>query len=289
MTNSLSIHSTSYEQPARSKRLVWFLLLWGLGTLVAGAGYFAAPAAVPRPFYKTTLPVALLVLTWLLGRREGLRPYQNIFRALFAVSLGIWLAWLLAQMWDFSGAGAWETAVLKLIEVFPIVAAILVVNRLAGHNLAWLYVRKGQIWRSLGLGLLVGALLALLFFTTGGFQLVAAGGMAYLAAWLPAIIVFSVANAFMEELWFRGLWLREFGVFLGGRAALWLTTLIFVTLHVVVNMPQMAAPLLLQLTVAWFFLAFSCGFITQKTGSLWGAVLAHTIVDILFLLAVFAA
>ena len=102
------------------------------------------------------------------------------------------------------------------------------------------------------------------------------------------MIIFSVTNGFFEELWFRGSWLPRYAPHLGPTGALVSTSLVFILFHVMVYWGQPAA-VLIQLTAAWAVLGFSCGILTQKTGSLWGAVLTHAYADLIFIMGTFAA
>ncbi len=122
---------------------------------------------------------------------------------------------------------------------------------------------------------------------SGGRDAVLRTPAAVLVSWLPWIVLFSVANGFMEELWFRGLWLGGFKPVLGLPAAIHVTSVAFCAMHVIVYLPDVAT--VAVLTPAWLFMGYAYGLIMRKTGSLWGPVLAHAIADVLFLLAAFSA
>jgi len=100
-------------------------------------------------------------------------------------------------------------------------------------------------------------------------------------------VLFSAANGFMEELWFRGLWLGGFKPVLGQSAAIHVTSVAFALMHVIVYLPDLAT--VAVLTPAWLFMGYAYALIMRRTGSLWGPVLAHTLADVLFLLAAFSA
>ena len=174
-------------------------------------------------------------------------------------------------------------------EVIPVSAAIFLSAWLSRRSLGSLGLRGGKVWQSLGLGLLATLPLLALFAIdpSGGRDAVLRTPIAVLASWLPWIVLFSVANGFMEELWFRGLWLGGFKPVLGLPAAIHVTSLAFALMHVIVYLPDVAT--VAVLTPAWLFMGYAYALIMRRTGSLWGPVLAHALADVLFLLAAFGA
>jgi membrane protease YdiL (CAAX protease family) len=99
----------------------------------------------------------------------------------------------------------------------------------------------------------------------------------------PWILVFIFANAFMEELHFRGLLLRPFEDRLGGRGANLCIALFFTLVHA----PVQYVPNIVPFLVVLFTLAWTWGFIIQRTEALWGAVLFHAGADLMIILGIF--
>ena len=227
-------------------------------------------------------------------RSERTRPYLPLLLSLFGVSLGFAFAYL-ADNSSLAGlGGSWSTpkgaAFNKILtEVIPVSAAIFLSAWLSRRSLESLGLRGGKAWQSLGLGLLTTVPLVALFAIdpSGGRDAVLRTPVAVLGSWLPWIVLFSIANGCMEELWFRGLWLDGFKPVLGLPAAIHVTSLAFALLHVIVYLPDVAT--VAVLTPAWLFMGYAYGLIVRRTGSLWGPVLAHTLADVIFLLAAFSA
>jgi membrane protease YdiL (CAAX protease family) len=227
-------------------------------------------------------------------RSERTRPYLPLLLSLFGVSLGFALAYLSAHS-PLSGlGGASDTpkgaaAQKVLTEVIPISAAIFFAAWLSRRTLESLGLRRAKVRQSLGLGLLATLPLLALFAIdpSGGRDAVLATPTAVILSWLPWIVLFSLANGFMEELWFRGLWLGGFKPVLGLPAAIHATSLAFALMHVIVYLPDVAT--VAVLTPAWLFMGYAYALIMRKTGSLWGPVLAHAFADVIFLLAAFSA
>ena len=261
-----------------------------LGAIVIGlSGYWAGIPAGARPLVKLLLPLLWLLLAWLAGLTTRLKPYRPVLLAFFAVSQGIWLAWLVAnwplRLLSLTPDALPGMAVGKLSETLPIVASILLVNRLTGGDLGGLYLRRGRLGLSLALGLAIAALCWLFFLAMGGGQAIAYAGPARLLAALPWLLVFTLANGFMEELWFRGLFLSRFEAVLGTRGALLVTTLAFGTLHLSVSYATGGA--LVQFAAFTFILGLAWGLAVQHTRTLWGAVLSHAAADVFVMIGFF--
>ena len=159
---------------------------------------------------------------------------------------------------------------------------MLVLPRLAGDDFGALYLQRGRLGRSLLLGLLVSAATFIPFVLLGGIASVRSVDRAVVVAALPWIAIFALANSFMEELWFRGLFLRKFQVFLGAAGALWLTALSWSLFHLVVD--YFSGVQLVMFVAVDVLLGLAYGWITVRTNTLWGAVLAHAAADAFLML-----
>jgi membrane protease YdiL (CAAX protease family) len=265
-------------------------LLLFIGTVgIAVVGYWPVIPTGTHPLVRLLLALLWLLLAWLAGASDHLRTYRSVLLAFFGVSFGIWLATMIgdwpSRLMSLDPDSLQGLAVAKVGDVVPIVAAILVVNKLDGGGLDRLYLRNGKIGLSLVLGLAIGALCGLMFLAMGGAQAIAYAGPVRLLAALPLMLVFAVSNGFMEELWFRGSFLNRFETVLGPAVALLVTTLAFAAMHGVGTYAT-GAPLL-QFLASTFVLGLSCGWVVQHTRSLWGAVLGHAIGDIFVVLGFF--
>lgn len=281
-------------RPAMNRHAVRLVLLTALfcfcAILIAVVGYWHLIPPNIKPALRVLAPLAWLALAWLTGLKAASRPYRAVFMAFFGVSLGIWLTSLVGALplrWlglnpDTSLLGL---AVGKVSEVLPIIAAILLVNRLEGGAPGRLLLQKGKLRLSLALGLALGAVLFALFLAMGGWEAIAYVGAPRLLAATPLILVFALSNAFMEELWFRGSFLPRFEEVLGRGAALAATTLAFGVMHGAAD--YTSGPQLFQYVGSALVLGLGCGWIAQRTRTLWGSVLAHTIGDVCVVLGFF--
>jgi membrane protease YdiL (CAAX protease family) len=243
--------------------------------------------------YRLGLPLLWGGFALIAGRTMRLRSFTPLLLSLFGVSLGFALAYAVGSRPVNALGLSWHTpkgaAAGKILsEVLPVCAAIFLATLVARRSPESLGLRGGRVWKSLGLGLLATIpLLALFAFDpSGGRDAVLSTPGVLLRSWLPWIVLFSVANGFMEELWFRGLWYGAFKQVLGVPAAIHVTSLAFCIMHVIVYWGDPIA--IAMLTPAWLFMGYAYGLIMRKTESLWGPALAHAIADMLFLFIAFS-
>ena len=282
---------TSVSILNKPARLGHSLLLLAAGLLISLPAYLSLPLGLTL-LYRIGTPLFLFLLILLTRNQASWLPYRPVLFGLFGVSLGIGLAWVIGERpLDWLGlttSTPQGVALAKLTsEAIPICAAILIANRLGGKDLAYLKLRRGKLARSLGLGLLSSVAILIAFVATGGLQSVLKVPTSELLSWIPWILLFSLANGFMEELWFRGSWLSSFGELVGAKAALHVTSWIFILWHVIIYWNE---PIALAIFFAVFvYIAYVYALITHKTGTLWGAILAHVIADFVFVMGAFAS
>jgi membrane protease YdiL (CAAX protease family) len=245
-----------------------------------------------EPAFRYALPLLWGGLALVVVRSKHPKPGPTLLLSLFGVSLGFAISYVVGSGpmgWlGLSWATPKGAAVAKIFsEVLPVCGAIFLAALLARLRPEFLGLRGGQVRLSLLLGLLATIPLLVLFAIdpSGSRDAVFATPAATMKSWLPWILLFSVANGFMEELWFRGLWFGTFTQVIGSSAALHVTSLAFCMMHVIVYWADPIA--IMMLTPAWLFMGYAYALIMRRTGSLWGPVAAHAIADVLFLLIAF--
>ena len=268
------------------KRAGYFLILFTAGMLVFFAGgYWAGIPHWARSVIKTTLPVLLLLTTLACSRFEILRPWRKASVALLAGSCGFLVAWWLSDP-IMTAIGATPDSVsgialAKLVDSVLVVIPVILVAQLGGLSPASLYLRRGKLRAWLIVGLVTFAVFAGIFLLQTADQGLTAGQLLVLAPWA---LVFVFANAFMEELHFRGLLLGSFGDLLGPHAANICIALFFTLVHAPVTY---TSDILVFLLVV-FPLAIVWGYVIQKTEALWGSVLFHAGGDLLIVAGIYA-
>jgi len=257
------------------------------GTTIGLAGYFDGIPIETRRGLRLVLCLVFLAGLFIFKRNK---PAWHTDLAFLAVSAGLWVAgltggWLLR--WSgISGENARGFAVDKINETIPIIIIILLAVLLSGKRLTGLFLAKGQVGLSLLGGLGVGVILFGYFLFQGGWQVFQGSNLRLLLPEIGWITIFAIFNGFMEELWFRGLFLSRFEDLMGKRLAFWITALLFGMLHAFGNFTGTLSSLLLVLFTLLLGMAFC--YIVQRTRSIWGAVLGHFFADFFFLLGYFA-
>ena len=248
-----------------------------------------------RPMLKSTadylgrigLTAGLLMIVWLAGRNEHLRPYRSLLLGLLIMSVATSLDWVFANYLlehiRLNTQTPSGMALMKLNEFFIVATTIITLTLLTGGRLGSIYIQKGNLKE----GLLVGGI---------AFCLAAAASpwMAeYLfkgqnltseriIIWLPWVLIFALANAAQEELLFRGLFLGKLEPFFGKFISNALIVFVFTLVHQGVNYTSDQLGFLAVLAL----LAFAWGYLMQKTDSIWGSVLFHAGMDIPVILGI---
>ena len=252
------------------------------------------------PFYQGSRDVlgriaaagGFLALALYSRKSERLQSYWLIpfafFTALVAISVDYYVGlsqWITAALGVEARSPA-GLAIEKLESSLSGIVIVLVLHRMAGQNVASLYIRRGR-WQS---GLLVGAaafalMTATLIPVTVTFFKGENLTWARLLTWTPWVLIFVLANASNEELLFRGLFIGKMEPFLGKLAANIATTIPFVFAHAytgyATDQSIFLALQLLPLALVWCWLM-------QKTNSLWGSILFHAAMDLPVVVGIFS-
>ncbi|MGD9397149.1 MAG: CPBP family intramembrane metalloprotease [Candidatus Thorarchaeota archaeon] len=233
--------------------------------------------------------VILFIPTFILFRLEGTwNKYWKLSFSFWISSVGMLLAWFFGRWYQLIPGLSTSTvpgvAVAKVSEVLPIISAILVGMYLVDKDFSSIYLRGGDLRKSIKLGLIASFAALIPFVLVGGLGLTVTPST--ILAWIPWMCVFAASNAFMEELMIRGIFLRKYESIFGERQSLLLTSIIFAIFHqaIIGYTDFISFSVFMGMT---FFLGLIWGYVIQKSDNIWGAVFAHTIADIFFVLAVF--
>lgn len=284
----------NHEQPTKvnfSEAIIVSLLFLGFGSLVMLVFSPWRPMIsnlLTDYLARIGLCIVLLVLVFICSRLPRLQKYKPLMTGLLILAVVVSIEFIMGRYIQnnlgVSDATPKGWAWIKLNEGFIVICTVLVLNKAAGGSLGSLYIQKGK----LKLGLLIGI---------GTFLLAAAGSfpmatlfkaqdltVARVIPWIPWLLIYVLANAAMEELTFRGLFLQKLQPFTGKLLANFLVALVFTGLHATVNY---SADNLIFVAVT-FPLALLWGYIMQKTDSIWGSILFHAGMDIPIMLGIFS-
>ncbi len=239
--------------------------------------------------WRIGLSVLLLGVTWWVHKIPRLEKYWQIFLALFILSVAVSLDWVFGRFLfdtlhvsDTTPAG-W--AYQKLNEVFLIVCVIIIFTRLSGGTLGSIYIQKGNLKLGLIIGLITFIIAAAGSIPTAALLFKGEGlTLARVLPWTPWVVLIVLANGTLEELMFRGLFLRNLEPFFGKFLSNFLIALVFTVLHKGATYTSEEYVFLAMLTP----LALVWGYIMQKTDSVWGSILFHAGMDIPIFLGIFS-
>ncbi len=246
-------------------------------------------ARIPTAFALTgriSLTAVFLVSALLARRGERFARYREVSYVFFVASFSLLLSWLLGgrilQLLGVTVDTPVGIAVAKLCESALIVAPIIVLIGVSRNDMSLLYLWKGNLRLGLSVGLGTFVIFSgISILQTAGQEI----GIERYLAMTPWVLLFVLTNGFMEELLFRGLFLRSYAAFVGPRLANLLTAIIFAAAHVQVTYTP-DVPLFVALT---FVLSLFWGWLIQRTDSLWGSALSHAGADTLIIVAIFVA
>ena len=259
--------------------LVGFTLGGGAAIFVGGTPYFELTAANDSPLYNAALVAAFWLLARLLSRRPSLASYAACSYALFVAATAMLV--LVLGPFNFLVTAADESvgqAVQdKLAQFLSVVPVILVLTWAGRRPFSWIYLQKGLPKRWLAFGLSWFAISAIII---AGLALVSGIGSAALLSAAPWILAFAALNAVMEELWFRGIFLRCYSAQMSGTLAVVVTAIVFSAGHVAATYVGSVGGQLLLISGA-LAIGLVAAWAMRWANSLWGSVLFHMGLDLL--------
>ena len=272
--------------------LFLFFLACGLLVFVVFSHYFPVFERPTDIIGRVIVAMAFLASALIARRSERYQRYWLIpfafFTALTAISIDRYLSlskWILPAL-NVEGNSPAGWGIEKVESSLLGIAIVLGLNRLAGQNLASLYIRRGNL--RLGLSVGFAAMVVMIASVIPVTELFFKGenlSWGRILPWAPWVLIMVLSNAAFEELVFRGLLIGKIEPFLGRFATNIVTTIPFVLLHAFTSYSAdtiiFLALQLLPLSLAWCWLM-------QKTNSIWGSILFHAAMDIPVFVGIFS-
>jgi membrane protease YdiL (CAAX protease family) len=244
---------------------------------------------VPDYVGRIVLIALLFIGTVLVGRSERFKKYGQLSVGLLILAIVVSLDKIIGvYLIDYVGVSdatpiGWMLQ--KVNETLFIVCAVIFLQRASGGTLESLYIKKGNLKLGLAIGLITFILAAAGSMPAAEFFFKAKDlSLARVIPWIPIILVIVLANGTLEELLFRGVFLKRLEPFFGKFTANFIIALVFTVLHrgaSYTSQEMMFLVILLPLALLW-------GYITQKTDGLWGSILFHAGMDIPIFLGIFS-
>lgn len=290
-TTSIQISKSQpghFPQGLRKLAIALLVLSCGLFVFVLGTSYYDRFTTNSSGPFKIATSVILLVTAMYFRKNETMEPYWRLVYAFFVASMVNVVTWYTAvyvreMVFDFLNISSAEfpgIAYIKLWEASLVVGTILILIKLSGDDLASVYIKRGNFKWAMRI-----SILACANFLAAAFLIAASIGndIEAMLPTLPWLIIFSLANGFMEELWFRGLFLGRLAPILGEGGAIWLTSIWFGAIHVFAVYISGAGALVFGILTLTLGLAFAILMI--KTKNIWGASLFHAAADVHWIFA----
>jgi membrane protease YdiL (CAAX protease family) len=273
-----------------AERAIVLVVFLALGTLIMLIFSPWRPALDRRYDYlgRLVLIAVLFLASQSARNRPQLQKYWLVLFGLFTLITASSLDYIsgiyLIKQVGITDATPAGWAIQKMNEFVMVVGTVLILNRLAGLDLKSLYIQRGN----LRLGLIIG-LSTFLLAMAGSIPMATLFNAQNLTAarilpWVPWILIYVLANAAMEEILFRGVFLKKLAPFVGKFTANLLVATVFTLIH---GFTSYSADNLIFVTIL-FPLALAWGWTMQRTEAVWGSILFHAGMDIPIMLGIFS-
>jgi membrane protease YdiL (CAAX protease family) len=281
--NSVSISQSSWLKKG-SVFLLFFIVESLVFAIITLSPYLPQTALLG---FHAGLTVVLLIIALFLRRSGKGKPFWPVFYAFFVAGAAVLTSGLfsgdLLRLFKETVATPQGIALAKFSESILRVIPILVLMPVMGFDWRSMYLAAGKVrfWLPIAIAAFV-VFPALAYFPLSSSQ---AGVLDKLLPLWPWILLFVLSNGFMEELLYRGVFLKRYEPFLGKGLSIILTAIVFALMHTQVTY----AAQMIQFLVIVLVLSLIWGILIQKTNSLWGAVLFHAAGDCLIIFGAYAS
>jgi len=259
--------------------IVFGYLAFSTAIFVFGSSYYTLFRTNRSLTYRMMLPAFAGIVLWLATWRGEDPAVRWLAVGVLAASAGNLMGWAVARLkrpLRIREASIRGIALAKALESVTVIGTIVLVLVACRVPMSSVYLTVGR-WR-LGLGLGLGGLL--LFATMAAIQARRSGvSTARWARLLPWAVSFGLANAVMEELWFRGVFLRSLSSLLSPAVGVLLTAAVFATAHI--GATYLSKNDRLRFLAILFPLGAMWAVCTHFTGSLLASSLIHAGADLI--------
>ncbi len=237
---------------------------------------------------RIMLVVLLYVSVVLVKKNEKTAALLPVLGGLLIMAVAVSLDWIFAvyllKYLQVDGNSPVGYFLQKLNELFVVGVVVIAMTRSMGGSLGDLYIQKGKLKLGLAIGIGTFVLAAATAIPTAKFMFnLNTAALPEFWGWAPWLLLFVLANAAMEELLFRGLFLKRLQPLLGMFLSNFMIAFVFTGLHQAANYTSQMTIFLAVVTL----LAVLWGYIIQKTNALWASILFHAGMDISILLGIF--
>lgn len=258
------------------------LLLGGLAIFVLGNPYYSVFPTNGNQIYYGALTVFFLVLSVALRKSRSLACYGPAAYGLFVASTALlFLSTGLLELRRGALSPLQNLALDKVSQFLHVAPVIVALTLVAKDDLKSIFIARGNLKAGLifgGVSFLTWAVLG--FLLQGG----ASGFPQVNASAILLLLVFVFANAIMEELWFRAIFLKRYEGIIGRLAAILITSVAFGASHVNATYEFPGGGVVFGIVV--FILGVVGAYSMYKTDSLIGPVLFHAGYDLMIIVPI---
>jgi membrane protease YdiL (CAAX protease family) len=257
------------------------LLIGGFVVFVLGSPYYSVFITNRNQLYLGILSAILLVVTIILNRLPSLTHYAPAVYAFFIASCATLFLNTGIFNIPYDGPDALiDIALDKIGQFLHIVPVIIILTLLAKDDLKSIFISKGDLRQGLVFGFISFAIFTILFII----QVVQFSPATWQLNSIVFIIIFIFANAIMEELWFRGIFLNKYVPLIGRIGAILVTSLVFGASHIKATYEFPGGGFVFGAVV--FALGYAGADSMLKTDSLIGPVLFHAGYDLMIIISI---
>lgn len=207
-----------------------WLLIGGLAIFVLGTPYHSVYQTNGSINYNLMLTAIFFILALIIKKINGMERYAPALYALFVASAAQSLLNTgILNLRNVTTPLLKNLAIDKFSQFLHIVPICIVLVLLSGNTLNSIFIQVGKLKSSLRFGFISFGVFGLLFIFIG----ISTDALNFISwktfSWL---LLFIFTNAIMEELWFRGIFLKSYEPLIGRTLAILITALVFGISHV---------------------------------------------------------
>ena len=228
------------------------------------------------------LLIVIFFIAWQLFHKNKQKYVSDLAFTLMVINIAFLITSLFtSELWNLDLKNAKGIALAKFSDSFFICFVLILSFLIAGYELKDLYIAKGR--------LVVGIIIGFSAFVLMGFFAIYNAKqsieLTFLTKNLVWILLFVIANGFMEELLFRGIFLKQLNISFRPIWSITLTALVFGISHMQVTY----TPDVLIFVGIVSILGFIWGLLMYYTNSLIASVLFHAGADLMIIIPIYSS
>lgn len=225
--------------------------------------------------------IALFFGVWRFFQRKKRENFKNLAFTLMVINLAFFIvSFFTNDLWNINIESSRGIALAKLSDSVIICFVLIFAFLIAGYKLKDIYIAKGRFIIGLTIGFLTFVLMGLLALNYSEPPI----EFIFLKRNSLWILLFVFSNAFMEELLFRGVFLKQLNNFFKPIWSIILTAIVFAASHIQVTY----TPDVLFFVGLVLILGLLWGFLMHYTKSIIASMLFHAGADLMIIIPIYS-